>query len=293
MLQAHENKQQWLIYDSKQEKAFVRHHLLFGKLRAALMQHHLHIHYQPQIDLMTGAIIGAEALMRWNDPVEGFIPPLEFIPVAEESGLIIPLTSWLIDTAMYECAVWLKHQLNLHMSINLSARNLLDPDLIQVLQSSLKKYNLPASNITLELTESCFMSSPERAMDMLCRLHEIGFRLSIDDFGTGFSSLSYLKNLPVDELKIDKSFVGKLLQNTTDQAIVSSTIDLAHNFELVVVAEGIEDESTGNWLKARGCDIAQGYYFAKPMDADSFLSFVSNYRGQTENRGQTTHDRLI
>lgn len=283
MLQAHENGQQWLTYDSKQEKAFVRHHLLFGKLRAALMHHHLHVSFQPQIDLVTGLVVGVEALMRWQDPVEGFIAPVEFIPVAEESGLIIPLTAWLVDVCMQECAAWHKQDFDLHMSINLSARNLLDPDLVHVLQTSLKKYNLPANGITLEITESCFMSSPERAMEVIQRLHEIGFRLSIDDFGTGYSSLSYIKNLPINELKIDKSFVRTLLQNSGDQAIVSSTIDLAHNFELQIVAEGIEDEQTGNWLKARGCDIGQGYFYAKPMTSSAFMTFLNTNRATTHS----------
>lgn len=274
MLQAHENGQHWLTYDLKQEKAFVRHHLLFGKLRAALLQHHLHVHFQPQIDLVTGLVVGAEALMRWHDPVEGFISPLEFIPIAEESGLILPLTTWLVDICLRECATWRRQEFDLQVSINLSARNLLDPDLLQVLQNSLKKYNLSATDITLEITESCFMSSPERAMEIIQRLHELGFRLSIDDFGTGYSSLSYIKNLPINELKIDKGFVRKLLQNSGDQAIVSSTIDLAHNFELQIVAEGIEDEATGAWLRARGCDIGQGYFYAKPMSAEAFLSFL-------------------
>lgn len=274
MLQAHTAGQQWLIYNSKQEKAFVRHHLLFGKLRAALMQQHLQVHFQPQLDLVTGLVVGAEALMRWNDPVEGYISPLEFIPVAEESGLIRPLTAWLVDVCMRECASWRKQDFGLHVSINLSARNLLDPDLITMLTDTLKKYNLSAFGITLEITESCFMSSPERSLEVIQRLHEIGFRLSIDDFGTGYSSLSYLKNLPVNELKIDKGFVRNILHDSGDQAIVSSTIDLAHNFNLMIVAEGIEDESTGHWLNERGCDIGQGYFFAKPMPADVFLKFL-------------------
>lgn len=274
MLQAHKDGQQWLIYDPKQEKAFVRHHLLFGKLRGALMNNHLQVHYQPQIDLSTGLVAGTEALLRWYDPVEGFISPFEFIPVAEESGLIHPLTTWLMDVCMRECAMWRKQGIKIHASINLSARNLLDPDLINTLKASLDKYGLSPAGITLEITESCFMSSPERAMEVIQRLHETGFRLSIDDFGTGYSSLSYLKNLPVNELKIDQSFVRKLLQNSGDQAIVSSTINLAHNFGLMVVAEGIEDSLTENWLKTRGCDIGQGYFFAKPMASEEFLKFI-------------------
>jgi len=270
VLQAHQNGQQWLIYDSKQEKAFVRHHLLFGKLRAALMQQHLQVHYQPQIDLKTGRTIGAEALLRWYDPVEGFISPLEFIPVSEESGLIRPLTTWLIDVCMRECTEWRSQGFDINVSINMSAMNLLDPDLLSVLTVALNKNNLSAFHITLEITESCFMSSPERALQVIQQLHELG---------TGYSSLSYLKNLPIHELKIDQSFVRNLLQNRGDQAIVSSTIDLAHNFSLAVVAEGIEDDATGLWLRARGCDIGQGYYFAKPMPSDAFLKFLKNNKG--------------
>lgn len=279
VLQAHKNGQQWLIYDSKQEKAFVRHHLLFGKLRAALMQQHLQVHYQPQIELKTGRAIGAEALLRWYDPVEGFISPLEFIPVSEESGLIRPLTTWLIDVCMRECTEWRMQGYAINVSINMSAMNLLDPDLLSVLTMALNKNNLSAFHVTLEITESCFMSSPERALDVIQRLHELGFRLAIDDFGTGYSSLSYLKNLPIHELKIDQSFVRNLLQNRGDQSIVSSTIDLAHNFNLSVVAEGIEDDATGLWLHTRGCDIGQGYYFAKPMPSDTFLVFLKNNKG--------------
>jgi diguanylate cyclase (GGDEF)-like protein len=274
MLQAQKNGLQWSVYDQKREQAFVRHHLLFGKLREALMQQHLRVHYQPQIDLKTGAIVGAEALLRWHDPNEGFISPLEFIPVSEESGLIRPLTTWLVGVCMRECDAWHKQDININVSINLSAMNLLDPDLINVLMESLSKTNLAASCINLEITESCFMSSPERALEVIQRLHDSGFTLSIDDFGTGYSSLSYLKNLPINELKIDQSFVRKLLQNSGDQAIVSSTIDLAHNFGLTVVAEGIEDEPTSQWLQARGCDIGQGYFFAKPMASDLFLKFA-------------------
>ncbi len=291
MLQAHKNGQQWLIYNPIQEKAFVRHHLLFGKLRAALMQQHLQVHYQPQINLLTGLVIGAEALLRWHDPIEGYISPLEFIPVAEESGLIRPLTSWLVDICMHDCTDWLSRGYDLHLSINLSARNLLDPDLISVLMASLDKYHLSPSTITLEITESCFMSSPERAMEIIHRLHDTGFRLSIDDFGTGYSSLSYLKNLPVNELKIDKGFVRHLLQNSGDQAIVSSTIDLAHNFGLMIVAEGIEDESTGNWLHTRGCDIGQGYFIAKPMPSDILIKFLAANlaaKGADKNSSENT-----
>ncbi|TDK63489.1 putative bifunctional diguanylate cyclase/phosphodiesterase [Sapientia aquatica] len=274
MLQAQKSGSQWSIFDQHQEHAFVRHHLLSGKLREALMQQHFQVFYQPKIDLSSGNLIGAEALLRWRDPVEGFISPLEFIPVAEESGLIRPLTTWLVGQCMHECDHWHQVGIPISVSINISAMNLIDPDLLHVLIETLCQCNLAASSVNLEITESCFMASPERALDVIQRLHMSGFRLSIDDFGTGYSSLSYLKNLPINELKIDQSFVRNLLQNCGDQAIVSSTIDLAHNFGLEVVAEGIEDEPTSQWLQARGCDIGQGYFFARPMAADLFLDFA-------------------
>ena len=274
MLQARKSVQQWSVYDAQQEQLFLRHHLLFGKLRDALLQRRLCMHFQPQIDLHTGRVIGAEALVRWPDPTEGMIAPLAFIPVAEESGLIRPLTTWVIGECMRECARWHAAGLLLDVSINISAMNLMDPELCGVLQTTLQETGLNPQYINLEITESCFMSSPKRAMDVIQRIHDAGFRLSIDDFGTGYSSLSYLKHLPIDELKIDQSFVRKLLQNTGDQAIVASTIALAHHLGLQVVAEGIEDAETAQWLLGRGCDIGQGYNFARPMPAGDFVTFV-------------------
>ena len=235
---------------------------------------HLQVYYQAQIELSTGKVLGAEALARWLDPDTGMVPPLEFIPVAEESGLIRPFTNWLVVQCMRECARWRQMGLGLDVSINVSARNLLDPELLTVLQHSLDESGLTPECINLEITESCFIESPERAMEAIGRMHEMGFKLSIDDFGTGYSSLSYLKNLPIDELKIDQSFVRKLLESKGDQSIVSSTIDLAHNFNLMVVAEGIEDQATADWLRARGCDVGQGYCFARPVPADDFLAIV-------------------
>lgn len=272
MLQARKSGQHWSVYDAVQEQVFVRHHLLFGRLREALVKQHLQVHYQAKIDMQTGRVLGAEALARWNDPDNGMVPPSEFIPVAEESGLIRLLTNWLIGECMTECARWRAQGLDLEVSINLSALDLMDPSLLVVLQAGLAKTGLPAHYVNLEITESCFMNSPERAMEVIHRIHESGFKLSIDDFGTGFSSLSYMKNLPIDELKIDQSFVRRLLQNTGDQAIVTSTIELAHNLRLAVVAEGIEDTETADWLRARGCDIGQGFCFARPEPAAALMN---------------------
>ena len=274
MLQARKDGQQWNIYDADQEQVFVRHHLLFGQLRQALQQQHLQVHYQAQIDLTTGRILGAEALARWTDPIAGTVPPAVFIPVAEESGLIRTLTTWLVGECLRECARWHSQGLDLDISINLSALNLLDPELMQVLHTGLAQTGLRPQRVNLEITESCFMASPERAMDVIQRIHDAGFRLSIDDFGTGYSSLSYMRSLPIDELKIDQSFVRTVLFNPGDQAIVSSTIELAHCLNLSVVAEGIEDQETADWLLARGCDIGQGYHFARPMPADAFVALA-------------------
>ena len=274
LLLARKSGQQWLVYDVKQEETFVSHHLLFGRLREALFNHHLQVYFQPQVSLKTRRVIGAEALARWFDPVNGPIPPYQFIPVAEESGLIRPLTRWLIGECLRECARWHRSGLDLDISLNLSAMNLLDPGLRSDLQQAQAETGVPPARVNLEITESCFMASPERAMDMIHALHGDGFRLSIDDYGTGFASLSYLKNLPISELKIDQSFVRKLLENPGDQAIIASTIDLAHNFRLSVVAEGVEDEVTARWLLSRGCDIGQGYCFAKPMPMDEFITLA-------------------
>ena len=286
MLQAAKSDQSWSLYNEAQEQTFVSHHLLFGRLRDALQHGHLQVHYQPQIDLATGRLHGAEALARWWDPASGtMISPVTFIPVAEESGLIRPLTRWLIGECLRSCAQWHAAGFALDVSINLSALNLLDPELLGVLQQGLRETGLPPGRVNLEITESCFMDSPERAMEVVQRLHDEGFKLSIDDFGTGYSSLSYLKNLPINELKIDQGFVRKLLDNPGDQAIVASTLDLAHNLRLSVVAEGIEDLETAQWLQARRCELGQGYCFAKPMPQEQFLDFARDFRMPTPVTG--------
>jgi EAL domain-containing protein (putative c-di-GMP-specific phosphodiesterase class I) len=274
MLQARKDGQQWNVYDSDQEQVFVRHHLLFGQLLEALHKQRLQVHYQPQFDLATGRLMGAEALSRWNDPSAGMVSPAVFIPVAEQSGLIRTLTTWLIGECMRECARWHLQGLDLDISINLSARNLMDPELLGVLQAGLEQTGLSPGRVNLEITESCFMTSPERAMDVIRRIQSSGFRLSIDDYGTGYSSLSYMRSLPVNELKIDQSFVRTVLFNPGDQAIVSSTIELAHCLKLSVVAEGIEDQETADWLRDRGCDIGQGYHFSHPLPSDAFVALA-------------------
>ncbi|HET7832957.1 MAG TPA: EAL domain-containing protein, partial [Gallionella sp.] len=269
LLQALHGKVDIVRYDSAQDEMFVRHHLLYGKLQAAINQHHLMLHYQTQIDLVSGKIIGVEALTRWKDPKEGFIDPTDFIPVAEQSGLIIPFANWMIEAGIIQCAQWHKEDLRLTVSLNMSAYNLADPNLIRTLTDNLERTGLDAKWVILEITESSFMHQPEATMAKIHQLHDLGFHISVDDFGTGYSSLTYLKNLPVHEVKIDKSFVKNMLVNPRDEAIVQSTVALAHNLGAKVVAEGIEDIATAFRVKTLGCDIGQGYFYSEPKPAES------------------------
>jgi EAL domain-containing protein (putative c-di-GMP-specific phosphodiesterase class I) len=192
---------------------------------------------------------------------------LQIIEIAERTGLIIPLTNWVIDHALRQCRQWRDKGHNLGISVNLSVHNLWEPDLVNYIESKINKYELPASSLCLEITESAMMANPGQAIDVLSRLKQMGVRLSIDDFGTGFSSLVYIKQLPVHELKIDKSFIFDMDNDASDIAIVRSTIDLAHNLNLDVVAEGVETDSSLDTLTQMGCDIAQGYYLSKPLEA--------------------------
>ena len=274
MLQARKSELPWQLYDPAQEQAFQRHHLLFGRMCEALERGQFELYLQPQVDLRTGRLIGAEALTRWTDAAEGSIPPVVFIPIAEESGLIGPLTDWLVEQCLTECKRWRAAGLQLHLSINISALTLLSPGLVEKLKASIEASQVPADTINLEITESCFIASPERSLEVMRQLRDLGFKLSIDDFGTGFSSLSYLKSMPIHELKIDQAFVRNLLTESGDQAIVTSTINLAHNLGLVVVAEGIEDDATAAWLDKAQCDIGQGYWFARPMPTTQFMELA-------------------
>lgn len=269
LMQAQQEKVDIIRYDSAQDEIFVRHHLLYGKLQAAINQHQLLLYYQTQVDLASGKIVGVEALARWKVPKQGFIEPSDFIPVAEQSGLIIPFASWMINSGIEQCAQWHKENIPLSVSLNMSAYNLADPYLIKTLTDSLESFGLDANWVILEITESSFMSQPEATMAKIHQLHKLGFRISVDDFGTGYSSLTYLKNLPVSEVKIDQTFVKNMLANSRDEAIVQSTIALAHNLGAKVVAEGIDDIATAFKIKTLGCDIGQGYFYSEPGSADS------------------------
>jgi diguanylate cyclase (GGDEF)-like protein len=274
LLQARAAKVEISVYDDRLDALFIRRNRLFGQLREALNRNELELWFQPQMDLRSGRIVGAEALARWRKANGEFVPPSEFVPVAEQSGLIKPFTKWVLRAFFKEVGKWQAAGLDLHYSANLSARNLADPEILVDLASLLVKEGVNANHVVLELTESSFAEHPEQLMKMATQLNAMSFRQSIDDFGTGYSSLSYLKDLPVDELKIDQSFIRNLLQDESSAAIVKSTIQLAHNLGLKVVAEGIETPEVAAALLAAGCDIGQGYHFSKALPPAEFAAFA-------------------
>jgi EAL domain-containing protein (putative c-di-GMP-specific phosphodiesterase class I) len=238
---------------------------LVGELRRALGRGELLLHFQPKAELRTGEVRGAEALVRWQHPVRGLLYPDEFIPLAQHTGLIRPLTLHVIDEALRQASEWHRAGHQLRVAVNLAMRNLLDLSFPDDVAGLLDKWEVRPDRLELEITESTIMGDPFRARQVLQRLNEMGVRLSIDDFGTGYSSLGYLKRLPVSEIKIDKSFVMNMTQDENDAVIVRSTIDLGRNLGLEVVAEGVESEEIWRVLERFGCDTAQGYFLSRPV----------------------------
>jgi EAL domain-containing protein (putative c-di-GMP-specific phosphodiesterase class I) len=223
-------------------------------------------------------VLGGEALVRWLHPQRGLVPPMQFIPFAEQTGFIRQITVWMLETGVQALQRWQEAGLAMKLSINLSTRDLLDPDLTDRVRRLLDRHRVSAARLCLEITESAIMDDPARALQTLQRLHELGVRLSIDDFGTGYSSLAYLKRLPVDELKIDRSFVTNMERDLHDARIVQSTIGLAHNLGLSVVAEGVETDKAWALLARLGCDEGQGYGIGRPMPSDEFLGWVRRWQ---------------
>jgi diguanylate cyclase (GGDEF)-like protein len=255
--------------------------MLLGDLRTAIADDQLRLHYQPKANLENGQIQGVEALVRWQHPSLGLLPPGEFIPVAEHTGLIKPLTAWVLTTALTQCRQWLDETQSrgwaaLSMAINLSTRSLLDDAFPAEVKAALDRVGIPAHLLEIEITESAIMTDPIRARRLLTELAELGVRIAIDDFGTGYSSLAYLKDLPVNQLKIDQSFVQHMHEDLDDAIIVRSVVDLGHNLGLQTVAEGVEDHATWDQLAQLGCDDAQGYFLAKPMPPNEFLSWLES-----------------
>ncbi|OZA07252.1 MAG: hypothetical protein B7X97_09610 [Methylotenera sp. 17-45-7] len=250
---------------------------LASELKNAIINNQLKLFIQPKIDIKTRQVSSAEALIRWAHPSKGMIYPDQFIPFAEQSGLIREISLWMIAEAARTQAIWLLNHINIPIAVNISARDLIDSDLANKITTILNTHNIKSNSITLEVTESSIMDDPQRAKLTLLSLANIDMKLSIDDFGTGYSSLSYLKELPVSELKIDKSFVMHMQQNENDRIIVNSTIELAHNMGLKVVAEGIENLDTWGLLDEMGCDYGQGYYMTKPIPVTDFNSWLQTW----------------
>jgi diguanylate cyclase (GGDEF)-like protein len=248
---------------------------LLGELRRAIEQNELVLYYQPKVSLRTSEVTGFEALVRWQHPEQGLLTPERFVPFAEHTGLIKPLTRYVMREAVRACAKWQELGLDLGVAVNLSARDLLDLHLPDEVRLLLSETRIDPGCLELEITENTILSDPARTRTILNRLKELGVRLAIDDFGSGYSSLGYLKRLPLDVLKIDKSFVMTMLADDDSAAIVRSTIDLAHNLGLEVVAEGVATESIGGALAALRCDSAQGFYFAGPMPESEAASWAA------------------
>jgi diguanylate cyclase (GGDEF)-like protein len=240
---------------------------MVGELRRALQGDELVLHYQPKVELHSSNVRGVEALVRWRHPERGLLPPAEFVPMAERTGLIRPLTRYVLNVALAQCREWYDAGQELQVSVNLSARNLLDPSLPEDISRLLGKWRVKPELLELEITESTIMTDPTRSTEVLTRLDGMGIALSIDDFGTGYSSLSYLRELPVAELKIDRAFVKEMATDEDNRFIVRSTISLGQNLGLQVVAEGVEDEQTLEQLRELGCDFAQGYFLSRPVAA--------------------------
>jgi diguanylate cyclase (GGDEF)-like protein/PAS domain S-box-containing protein len=254
------------VYTADQDHHSPDRLALVGELREAIDHDQLVLHYQPKVDF-SGGLAGVEALVRWQHPRRGMVPPDKFIELAEHTGLIKPLTRWVLDTALRQCRRWLDDGQNIQVAVNVSTQDLQDQCMPDALAGLLATWGVPAALLRLEITEGAIMSEPARAMDVLGRLRQLGVGVSVDDFGTGYSSLAYLKRLPVDELKIDRSFVRNLATDDDDAAIVRSTIGLGHELGLQVIAEGVEDETTWRLLERFGCDLVQGYFIGRPVVA--------------------------
>jgi len=276
MYHAKQMSKPFSFYDSSFEETSFNQLNLTSGLRHAIDSAELEFYFQPKLSLRTGEVIGAEALARWEHPELGHIAPDVFIPIAEEAGMINQLTEMALKTSLRNLALWRKHNSAMSVAINISPKNLLNENLPQQLHFLLSKYDIKPENLTLEITESSIMHDPEKSKELINGLANWGIRISVDDFGTGYSSLAYLKQLTVHELKIDRSFIINLLNSHDDQVIVQSTINLAHDLKIAVVAEGIEDQETYELLANYGCDYAQGYHICKPSKNHEFIAFLND-----------------
>jgi len=276
MYAAKKEKFSFIYYDKKYDQYSSKRLTLMAELRQAIDQQRLTVFFQPKVDIKTGRVVEVEALVRWQHPEHGLLLPDEFIPMAERTGLITSLTALVTELSLKQMAVWNHEGYDVGVTINISARVLLDPQFPDTLIGLLAAYRVEPEKVMLEITETTIMIDRERALETMIRFKDMSVRMSIDDFGTGYSSLAYLKDLPVHELKIDKSFVTDMCFNRDDAVIVKIVIELAHQLGLQVTAEGVETDDVLNMLTELDCDIAQGYLISRPLPADELISCLSN-----------------
>ncbi|MEG9250008.1 EAL domain-containing protein [Arthrobacter sp. Soc17.1.1.1] len=269
----------WDVHDPSESDPAVNRMRLLGELRHGIEAGQLRVHYQPRIDVATSIINGVEALVRWEHPTRGLLQPIDFIDLAEESGLIRDLGAWVLNEAIKQGAHWSASTVvhtPVEIAVNLSARQLIDPQLTGIVEAALARHNFDPHMLTLEITETALMDNPAVALTVLTALKALGVGLAIDDFGTGYASLTYLKDFPIDELKIDRSFVNGLGSNDGDSAIVASCIQLAHAVGIKAVAEGVETDNQRSTLLSMGCDLAQGYHYSRPLSPEHLTNWITS-----------------
>lgn len=275
MYMAKRTKSGYVFYDAEEDSLSLDRLALRGELRHAINRDELVLYYQPKIDFGSGHISGVEALVRWQHPKHGLMLPDDFIPLAETTGLIKPLTVWVLHQALRQCGEWRRRELSITMAVNISATSLLDLQLPEIVAQALQDTETEAAWLELEITETAVMKEPALAIDVISQLNNMGVRLAIDDFGTGYSSMAYLQKLLVTKIKIDKSFVMHMNSNENDAIIVRSLIGLGHNLGLMVVAEGVESQEVWERLKTLGCDYAQGYSMCRPIPQEKMWEWLA------------------
>jgi EAL domain-containing protein (putative c-di-GMP-specific phosphodiesterase class I) len=265
----------YTFHNQEQERRSPDELSLVVELRSAMRRNELELYYQPKRHLRTGLMTRAEVLLRWQHPTRGLLVPAYFIPIAERTGLIKPMTDWILDRALSQVRAWQDAGAPVHVAVNVSAKSLQEQTLPARLQELLDKWRIDPRFLKIEITESSIMADPAHALAILSMLQSMGVRLSIDDFGTGYSSLTHLRQLPIDEIKIDKSFVSGMTESEADAAIVRTVIDLARNLGKQVCAEGVETEAQWRQLVAMDCDLAQGYYISRPLPAEELMRWLT------------------
>lgn len=265
------------VYGGPTESQSPRHLALIADLRLAIEANQLLLDYQPKVDMLTGKVVGVEALVRWSHPEHGLLPPARFIDVAEQTGLINPLTYWVLDAALLQCAQWREAGFDMPVAVNISVNNFRDADFVNRVGEMLRHRNVPAKYLELEITESTLMEEPAKAFDVLDQLQTIGIDIFIDDFGTGFSSLNYVANLPIHALKIDRSFVIRMLDSPRTRSVIAATVSLARSLGMRTVAEGVDAKEQAEALVAMGCSEIQGFYFSRPVEAQALRRWTKEF----------------